>query len=195
MSGIDAVIRQQLADEGRNEAHVVDALPIRHRGAATVGPAEVDPIGIGDGESVRVGHGVVVRERGLVAPGGACRVQIDDQTRRMRDTGRHVNGIGPGQSPEIEVRGLQRGGLSPTIRLRRKTPKDQHRYADSRWPETTHRNSHPGDARDHVLTMREQSMSIKGSPALFCCAWDAADLCGLGWAGSVERFGERRWCL
>src|SRR5262245_42611067 len=106
MTWVYAVVGDHFADKGGNEAHVVDALPVRDRCPASVGPAEVDAVRVDDGESVRVGHGVVMRECGLVPAGGACRVQIDDQTRRVCDTGRHVNGVGPGDSPVVEMRAL-----------------------------------------------------------------------------------------
>ena len=83
----DGEVTGELADQGGQEADVVDALAVGHRRAAAVGPAHVDAVGVGDDEAVLVGDGVVVGDGGLLGAGLSGAVQVDDQAGRCSRPG------------------------------------------------------------------------------------------------------------
>ncbi len=83
-----------------------------------------------------------MRQRGLVLTAGTGCVQVDDQPRRMLDTGGHVHAVGSGHSSEVEVRGLDGTSRRPRRHSRCKTrdgaDQDRKNSPEKRSPEMTH---------------------------------------------------------
>ena len=92
------------------EADVVDSLPVGHRGAAPVGPAEVDAVGINHHEPVLIGDGVVVRRRRLLSSGHTGAVQVYHQTVRLFDPGRDMHEVGALKSTDRDPGGKVTAG-------------------------------------------------------------------------------------
>ena len=90
----NAVVTDQLIDQRREEADVVDTLAIGCRCPASIGPALIDAIGIRDDEAERVGDGVVVRDRLLRCATGPGSVQVDHQTGRVVIADRGMDDVG-----------------------------------------------------------------------------------------------------
>ena len=82
-AAVDAEVLGEPIGQRHEEAHIVDTLTVGYRGAASVGPAEVDAVGIDHDEPVLVGDGVVVRHRRLRARGHSGAVQVDHEARRL----------------------------------------------------------------------------------------------------------------
>ena len=86
-------------------ADVVDALAVRERRPAAVGPRRVEPVRVGDDETVAVGDRVVAGQVSLLVSGHAGPVQIEHQA--VRRARREVQHVGPLQSAD----GQHTGGI------------------------------------------------------------------------------------
>ena len=67
MPAVNAEVLCEPIGQLHEEADIVDALAIGYRGAASIGPTEVDAFRNNHDKSVLISDGVVVRHRGLCA--------------------------------------------------------------------------------------------------------------------------------